>query len=294
MNKFETYLINNGIHFQTAGRYGRIVDSYLEWLKENNLTPARIKRSQFTDFLQYCKKQGNKKRTLDAKQSVITHYYNFLGTKRNPAKNWIQRKKEYKLPPKPIEKVELMEIYQNLKPCSPAEYRNRCMMGLILFQGIMRNELTELRLSDIDFDKNGTVFVQGQARSNSRTLKLEPIQMMHLYDYVCKHRKEFLSYKMQETDKLFLSKGNGNRLDNAIALLWKEIKDQYPQIQNLTHIRGSVIANWDKEEGIMEAMQKAGMRYVSSARRYQTDKLDELQEELKVMHPLESLDISFQ
>jgi len=291
MNKFETYLINNGIHFQTAGKYGREVDKYLLWVKENNLTPARIKRSQFTDYLEYCKKQGNKKRTLDAKQCMITHYYNFLGTKRNPAKNWISKKKEYKLPPTSIEKEELIKIYQNLKPSSPAEYRNRCMMGLILFQGLMRNELTEIRLSDIDFDKNGTVFVQAQVRTNSRTLKLDSIQMMHLYDYVSKYRKEFLSYKMQETDRLFLSKGNGNRLDNAIALLWNEIKSQYPQIQNLGHIRGSVIAQWDKEEGIIEAMDKAGMRYVSSAKRYQTGKLDELQEELKVMHPLETMDI---
>jgi integrase/recombinase XerD len=285
--------MNNGIHFQTAGKYGREVDKYLEWLKENNLTPAKVKASQFTDYLMYCKKQGNTKRTRDAKQSIITHYYNFLGTKRNPAKNWIPRRSVHKLPPKPIEKEQLAQMYQNLKPASPAEYRNRCMMGLILFQGLMRSELTELRLSDFDFDKSGTVFVQGQARSRSRTLKLEPIQMMHLYDYVSKYRNEFLQYRTQETDKVFLSRGNGNRLDNAIALLWNEIKSQYPQIQNLGHIRGSVISHWDKEEGIMEAMEKAGMLYVSSVRRYQTDKLEELQKELIALHPLEHLDIGF-
>jgi integrase/recombinase XerD len=289
MNKFETYLINNGIHFETAAKYGLIVDSYLIWLKKNSLTPARIKRSKFTDYLQYCRDQGNKDRTLNCKEGVIKHYYNFLGTKHNPAKRWIKTKKEHTLPEKAIEKEELLKIYESLSPKSPAEYRDRCMLGMVLFQGLLRSELIELRLSDVDF--NGKVFVQGQRRTNSRTLKLEPIQLLHLYDYNNKFRKEFLTFKQGETDRFFLSKGSGQRLDNALTILIKKLKKQFPQVQDLKHIRGSVISHWDKQEGIVEAMQKAGHRYITSTTRYQTTKYDELKEELRTLHPLEHMEI---
>jgi integrase/recombinase XerD len=291
MNKFESYLIGIGIHLNTRRQYTNTVVSYLSWLKQNNLTPARVKRTKFTDFLQYCREQGNKDRTITAKEGAVKHYYNFLGTKHNPAKSWIKRKKEYKLPPKGLEKEELVKIYESLNPKSPAEYRDRCMLGFVLFQGLLRSELMELRLSDVDF--KGEVFIQGQLRTNSRTLKLEPFQLMHLYDYKNKFRKEFLVFKEVEPDNFFLSKGTGSRLDNALTLLLKKLRKQFPQIIDLKHIRGSVISNWDKEEGIVEAMTKAGHRYISSTTRFQTGKYDELKEELKTLHPLENLELSF-
>lgn len=290
MNKFETYLVNNGIHFQVAGRYGRIADKYIAWLQANNLKANKIKQSQFTDWLQECREQGNKERTIVIKENVIKHYYYFLGTKINPALSWMKRKKEYTLPPNALNKEELTKIYESLKPKSPADYRNRCMVGLILFQGMQRSELQELRISDIDFE-SCNVFIQGQLRTNSRRLKLESLQMFHMYDYFNKFRKDLLSNKEKETDKFFLSKGTGDYLHNSITLLLKDLKRNFPQVEDLRHIRGSVITNWQKNEGIMEAMVKAGHRYISSTQRYQTNKYEELQDQLKTLHPLEKLKI---
>jgi integrase/recombinase XerD len=164
------------------------------------------------------------------------------------------------------------------------------MLGFVLFQGLVRAELTELRISDIDF--TGKVFIQGRIRTNSRTLNLEPIQLMHLYDYVNKYRKEFLVNR-DEIDNVFLNKGNDARLDNAVTILLKKIRKEFPQIQDLRHIRGSVIALWDKQDGIIEATAKAGIRYITSTARYQTTKYDELKEELKTLHPFESMSINY-
>ncbi len=291
MNKFETYLINNGIHFQTAGRYGRIADTFIQWLKTNNLQAGKIKRSQFTNWLQQLREQGNVERTIIAKENVVKHYYYFLGIRNNPAISWIKRRKEHTLPTTPISKNELIKVYEHLKPKSPSEYRNRCMLGFVLFQGLKRSELQELRISDLNFDA-GEVFIQGQLKTNSRRLKLEPFQMLHLYDYFNKYRKEFLSYKQTDTDRFFLSKGSGEQLNNTLAILLRQLKKDFPQIENLLHIRGSVITNWQKQEGIMEAMVKAGHRYISSTQRYQTNKYEELQEQLKSIHPLEKMNIT--
>jgi site-specific recombinase XerD len=288
MNKFELYLINNGLHFKVAERYRKIADTYIEWLKVNKLKVDKVKRSQFTDWLQTYREQGFTQHTLDIKENTIRYYYCFLGTKNNPAVRWVQHKHEHKLPPIAIEKKDLMKMYEDLKPESPSGYRDRCVLGLILFQGLKRSELEEMRITDLNFE-TGSVFVQGQRRSNSRLLKLEAFQMLHLYDYVNKYRKIFLAYKNADTDKFFLSQGSGASLNNVLNRLLLEIRRHYPNIKNLLHIRGSVITHWQKEHGIMEAMEKAGHCFVSSTQRYETDKYEKLQEQLRNIHPMENL-----
>lgn len=288
MKKFETYLNNTGMQFNTAIQYGRIVDNYIDWVKENNLQVGKIKRTRFTDYLLTLEQQGNCSRTIGAKERAIRRYYEFLGTKHNPAKNWLRTKRRKTLPPPALEQTELTGIYERILPKSPVEYRDRCMMGMILFQGLRLSELQELRICDFDFEK-GTVFVQGQRRTNSRRIKLESIQVKHLYDYLNKYRKDLLVYRKYETDRFFLSKGTSTKLGNALGRLMKSLMKQYPHIDGFKQIRASVISNWDKKEGIIEAMVKAGHRYLTSTTRYQTTNYEELLEELKTLHPLENM-----
>jgi integrase/recombinase XerD len=157
-----------------------------------------------------------------------------------------------------------------------------------IYDNMHRSEIWELRMSDVNLE-TGEVFIQGQLRTNSRTLKLDPIQVMHLYDYIQQYRKGFLAYKIENTDRFFLTKGDGELLHNAISRMLKGLRLEHPQIIDLKHIRGSVITNWEKEEGIIEAMIKAGHRYVSSTQRYQTNKYEELQGLLKNLHPLKHM-----
>lgn len=292
MNTFERYLIDNGMHFQGAGKCGLIADMFLAWCKTQGLKVKTLKRSQFTNWIQSCREQGNQETTLQKKEIVIKQYYEFLGTKNNPATNWMKRKREHTLPPKALEKEELLGIYQSTNPHSPVGYRDRCILGFLAFQGLLRGELWELRINDIDFEK-AQVFIQGQLRTNSRYLKLEPVQMMHLYDYLQKFRSEFLCKKdNKETDRFFLSMGSSENLNGLFQILIKEIKRKYPQMIDFRHLRASVITHWEQQEGIIEAMYKAGHRYISSTDRYRTDKYDELQKQLINIHPLENMNLN--
>lgn len=288
MKKFEAHLINNGIHFKVAARYGKLAAKYIKWLEENNLCIEKVKRSQFTDWLQTYREQGFKQCTLDIRETVIKHYYRFLGIKNNPAVSWITRQKECTLPPVPIEKSDLIKIYEDLQPASLVDYRNRCMLGFVLFQALKRNELEEMRISDVDF-KTCTVFVQGQLRSNSRRLKLEPVQMLHLHEYFKKHRKKLLANKKEDNDQFFLSHGYSKNLEFTIGQILKKARRLHPQVKNLYHIRTSVITHWRNEYGLMEAMIKAGHKHATSTRRYETKKYDALQEQLRNLHPMESI-----
>ena len=182
-------------------------------------------------------------------------------------------------------------MYQNLTPKMPVGHRDRCLLGFMVFQGLKAGELWELRLSDIDFE-SAQVFVQEQRISNSRYIKLEPAQMMHLYDYVNKYRKAFLHHREnKDIDRLFLSLCTSENLLGTLQRLSKQIKRKYPQMIDFKHLRASVITHWQEDEGIIEAMYKAGHRYVTSTERYKTSKFDGLQKLLVNMHPLELMNI---
>lgn len=289
MNKFERYLIADGMQIDIAGRYGRIVDNYINWLTTQGLKPKQVKkRSQLMEFFKHCYSIGNKKRTVVIKETAIKRYYEFLGTKFNPAHTWRKRRKKHTLPAKALERDELNSIYDSINPRTPAGYRDRCILGLIVYQGVMRQDVAELRLSDLDLEI-GEVTIIGKRKTNSRKLKLEYKQAMHLYEYINKYRKDFLAYKGIDTDRVFMSKGSGNKLNNALSRLLRTIRTEFPQVEDFTHLRTSVITHWEKEDGIIEAKVKAGHRYVSSTERYQTDKYDELQKQLLEFHPMEKL-----
>lgn len=288
MEKFEAYLHRQGIHFKIAARYAKVAVYYITWLKENKLKAEKVKRSQFTDWLHTYREQGFQQCTLDYKENVIRYYYRFLGTKNNPAMSWMERKEEYKLPPPPLEKKELRKIYQNFRAVTFVEQRNRIMLGFVLFQALKRNELEELRISDINLKKR-TVFVQQQMRSNSRFLKLEPIQLVHLKEYLSKQRKQLLSNKKEYNDQVFISHGYAKNLEWALKQLIEYLKRNHPHVKNLYHLRTSRITHWRNEQGLMEAMIMAGHQHANSTRRYETKKYDELHEQLKIIHPMEKI-----
>ena len=58
------------------------------------------------------------------------------------------------------------------------------------------------------------------------------------------------------------------------------------------HIRTSVISHWLTEHGLLEAMIMAGHQHIKTTKRYETKKYDELQEQLKSIHPMEKFDFT--
>lgn len=290
MKEFEKYLHRNRIHFKVAARYGKVAVKYLAWLEEKKLNVKEVKRSQFTDWLQTYRAKGFKQVTLHQKENIIRYYYRFLGTKNNPAVSWMSRQEENFLPPTPIERKDLLKMYEGFKPTKLIDYRNRCMLGFVLFQALKRNELEEIRITDIDL-KTKTVFVQGQLRSNSRRLKLESVQIPHLKEYIKRHRAKLLENKAEDNDQLFISHGYAKNLEWSINQIIKKSRQLNPHVKNLYHIRTSVIAHWRNEYGLMEAMIMCGHKHAVSTRRYETKKYDALQEKLRNLKPLE--DISF-
>lgn len=68
--------------------------------------------------------------------------------------------------------------------------------------------------------------------------------------------------------------------------MFHQLRQLNATVISAKQIRMSVITNWLKKYSLRETQYLAGHKYVSSAARYQTTNLDDLQQALKDHHPL--------
>ncbi|MGB1217827.1 MAG: integrase, partial [Saprospiraceae bacterium] len=99
-------------------------------------------------------------------------------------------------------------------------------------------------------------------------------------------RELILAESEKESDKLFISTGKSEGLNNALGNLTKHLKRINPKVKNPTQIRMSVISNWLEKYDMRTVQYMAGHRYVSSTERYGRDNLKGLQEQIEKIHPL--------
>lgn len=284
---FTDYLVSNGMLRHTAHQHNLIADHYIKWVKANKLNIRKMKRSEFTEWAEQDRQLNNKESTIRFKERIIDHYYNYLKAEDKPTIRWVQSRRGQTLPDSPFTKEELMSFYESLQPVTPLQHQSRCLLGTVLFQALSTAEIQELRLQDINI--KGTIYIEGQLRTNARTLELEGIQIAHLHEYINKYRSEFLRFKSGDNDKLFLPSRTSNNIDNLHFRIIKFLRKDFPQIKAARHLRSSVIVNWINDSGVMEALYNSGMRYVTSLDRYQTTDYDELEDILRTLHPLESM-----
>jgi integrase/recombinase XerD len=153
--------------------------------------------------------------------------------------------------------------------------RNSVLLSLLIYQGLTSEELTELKVKDIDLDA-GTVYVKASKSQNRRTLELLNKQMIVFSKYINEIRPELLRCV---TDKLLLSKlGKPISVDGIHAII-EPLKPLFPDRNlNPRTIRMSVICNWLNEKKIpLERVQElAGHKWSGTTEKY--IKVDSLQQ----------------
>lgn len=108
-------------------------------------------------------------------------------------------------------------------------------------------------------------------------------------EYLYEIRPRLLNEANKTTNRLFFSMGKGNSLTNAINLMTKELKKEYPIFKTITQLRESRMAIWVKEHGIRKAQYLSGIKYTSSMLRYKTTDIEQLKKKLAIAHPMERL-----
>jgi len=292
-NEFETYLESR---FRLNTIRGIIGENklYKLWCEKENVQIEKVTYNDILAYINYCKEKGNRKRTISSKLNCIKYYYDYLKSKQviqiNPATD-IRLKNIEKSPLHAAIKYEELEtLYQDYPTSGILQKRNKCILGLLIYQGLNTSELNKLEIKDVKLEE-GKIYIPSTAKSNSRILKLESHQIIQLQNYILTIRPILLSMTEKKTDQLLISTGKTgikkpHNIFSAVKGLLEYVRKMEPKIKDAKQIRASVINHWLKQYNIRQVQYMIGHKYVSSTERYNTNKLESLQEQIEKLHPM--------
>lgn len=300
---FEIYLQELGNRENTIRQKCNYTGNFLQWLENQHLQPQDTRYNDLLNFVDYCKLENNRKNNINRKLQSIRNFYEYMKTDYpdivNPAANLHLQGETHKMPSGIIAFAELEKLYKAYPANNIRNKRNKAILGLLIYQGIITGELHQLEPNHLKLEK-GKIYVPGNRRRNSRTLELKPFQILELHVYLTEIRPKILT----ETDKskstrkpasinktklenqLFISINGSHNLKSSLLHLFRDEQKINPNIANGQQIRTSVIVNWLKNYNLRQVQYFAGHKYVSSTERYQMNNLDNLQKQLDKYHPL--------
>lgn len=286
---FSEYLILQGLSEKTRETIIRTVSYFAKWAENENIELENVSYNDVVAYVNYCKKKGNKQRTLQVIVNCVKHYYSFLLSRDeindNPCTNIDVKGIKRKILYETFSPEELETIYKKYKSENHLVHkRNKIILGLIIYQGIRTEELARLTVSDVKL-REGKIFIPGSRRHNERELALEAHQLYDLMDYINETRKLFIAIRGQDSKNLFLSMGTSERFDNMMQKLTNQLTKQDKRVKEIKQVRASVITNWLKVHNIRKVQHMAGHRYVSSTEGYQANNMDDLKEDVSRYHP---------
>lgn len=289
---FKQYLQTQSLSKISIEKHLEEIKRYQTWVKQEQLDIHQVNYRELLSYIQEGKNKNIKPQTINIKLNTITKYYNYLieeGIRtENPARKLRVKGTKRTILADRLKAAELQGIYHQykelpntIKPFREAKQeithqRNLIIISLLINQGISTTTLKRLEVTHINFDK-GEIYIPGSKRSNSRTLKLHPGQIIPLHTYVLQTRE-----KLGLTDDYLFSRNTINIMNHLVP----ELKGMNPNIRNLEQIRASVIMNWIKHHSIRKVQYMAGHKYISSTEKYRQQDVESLQKALEQYHPM--------
>jgi integrase/recombinase XerD len=276
---------------------------YLEWITQNQIQTTEAAYNDLLTYIEHCTTASESKALINRKLSAIRKYYNYLLYKgkavKNPATGLFIKNKSHTVPSNLLTPEELTAIYENYQITDLRSQRNKVIIGLLVFQALIREEIEKLEITHIKLSA-GKIEIPGAKRSNGRTLKLESLQMLDIQEYLIKTRPEILKGKgiygigrkpdtinqEQAKTQLFISMHGSDIIKNSFLHLMYSLRKLNPKLTNAQQIRQSVITIWLKTKDLRTVQYMAGHKHVISTERYQVNQLDDLQDALNQFHPL--------
>jgi len=260
----------------TAKRYSNDINTFLE-----RIGIEKAEKASYSDIINYIeelRKKYENVETIKVNLQAIKKYYNYLNytkkRKTHPCKNLrLKDKRNSDIQLQDLFKPEELELLMERKERYQAKKtRNQIIISLLIYQGLTAGEIKRIELKDIDLEK-AEIYIKSTPRTNSRTLKLEPKQILIFYKYI-NEISETASQLIQTTE-LFKN-------------LFKPFKKQFPERKlNPKTIRQSVIANKLKSGIDLRKVQYfAGHKYIGSTEKYRQTGIEELKAGIEKYHPL--------
>ncbi len=284
---FDDYLREKGIIDQSIRTMTNLLNAWVEWL------PVQVHDSSYKHLMEYISHLHDQQKSvhhINKSLQTISHYYQFKKLP-NIALTTRIRGTSYKALSEPLTIEQMENLYQcfDIQPGQNYfQYSDKIILGLIIYQALEMGDFMTLELKDIDLQK-GTIYVPERRLRKSRTIPLQPHQILQLHTYLTHHRE---TLKTPESDKLLSPQGDDyHQLHWQFKKLSKHLKDLAKakldiRVRKLLHLRQSRIAFWVKSHGLRKAQYLAGFRTVLSAERYRKADLKNLKEQVKRHHPL--------
>ncbi len=270
MEDFRNYLIKKKLIDKSIKRVVDITQKYLNWLGDKNLRIEDSRYSDLSNYIGYLQGLGLKKVTINDYIRCIGHYYSFrnLDNVTLGVRLLGETKRKYPL----FDEQKLDSIYNG----AASDPVKKIIPGLIMYQGLDRNEVFKLKIDDLDL-VNGKVKVGASLRKNERTLDLKSHQILLFYAYIKENHLE---------NSLFPFFCKDNRIRKLLEELLLDLKKQNGEIMNLRQLRYSCYSVWIKKHGIRKGQYFAGFKKPSSIQKYQNLDLEDLKGDVKRFHPL--------
>lgn len=282
---FTNYLQQKKLAASTVKAYTRRSNYFLSWLQQEDNSLENFTYNDVLDFMRYCTEEQKSKRNIHALLGTVRHYSNYLilqGKRNdNPAAGIFIKGLSRKLPINLLSVEEMEELFKQYSIQLNVDSSKKIMLGLMIYQGLMGGELMRIESQHIKI-KEGKIFIKGTKRSNERLLDLQALQITELQNYL--NANKFKEGAMFTEQKLkILSDKN---VKNRVQYMFDQLKKLNPKVINAKQIRSSVITEWLRKNNLRQVQYMAGHKYVSSTERYQTNNLDDLQNELQQHHPM--------
>jgi len=249
----------------------------------------------YKDILNYIgalRSRYSNPRTLSRIVSSIKAYYGYLcdaGIRTdNPAR-------EIRLRDKISRDIQLQDLFSEgelemllnrAERFNNLFYRNKVLMGLLIYQALYPQEIAALTVGDINLEA-GTVHIKPTAKASGRELSLQPNQVLLFYQYVQEIRPRLL--KGGSTDKLLIGQRGGPMPAADITKhVIRSCNELYPgRAVNAQTIRQSVIANLLKRGHSLNGVQGfAGHKTPSTTERYRQNEIETLRAAIEQYHPM--------
>lgn len=272
----------------TVKRYYRDIVTYLDAVGQQQAQTAK-----YSDIMQYIgtlRKQYSNPETIKCTLQGIKKYYFWLiyeGIRKDhPCRNLhLKDKRGSDVQLQDLFTTKELELLMDRKGrYKDVNLKNLVVTSLLIYQAVTRNDLVRLTLKDINLEE-GTIYIKADTKTNARTLKLKPKQIMLLYKYLNETRAKWLK---EETDQLLITNRGTAETGECLKHLFKPFRKLFPgRVLHAKTIRQSVIANLLKDGNDLRLIQVfAGHKYPSSTERYKQTGIDQLKAGIEKYHPL--------
>ncbi|MEM9337247.1 MAG: site-specific integrase [Bacteroidota bacterium] len=310
LESLTSWMKKEGYAQDTIRMYSNYAGCFLEWLEGEQIAVTKASYTDLMEFIKHYQKQDSTG-LLNRKLGAIRKYYEWLQfegeIEKNPASGIYLKGRKRSVPHDLLDRETLGQLYENYHVTDERTQRNKVILGLLIYQGLTTEELHKLEPEHVKL-KVGKIAIPAGGKTQSRTLKLQPNQILELQEYIKITRPHILAKvlaydrkrpfyragrKVTEIDKaqlqrqLLISSNGSVHLKNTLKYLIRALQGINEEVKSAAQLRQSVITEWLKVKELRTVQYMAGHRYVSTTERYQSNNLEDLEEALNVHHPLE-------